>query len=334
MRACTEAFGRTVLNLGESDVTYSIAPLHHAYGLGGGLYFPFAAGATTVLSPVPPQPRSVLHTIRGYRPTVLFGVPSNYASILAAGGSRLTADAFDSLRLCISAGEPLAASLLERWRDTTGLDIIDGVGSTESCHTYISNRADDIRPGSSGTLVEGYLARVVGEDGRDLPPGEPGRLLVTGESLFAGYWRRRELTRRAMLGEWLDTGDIYVADEAGYFTFQGRADEMLKVAGAWVSPAEVESVLVETGLVDECAVVGVQDAFSLVRLMAFVVPRADGDQGDYEELERALRQDVRQRLGNTKVPRVFRFVDELPRTASGKVHRSPLREQARVPATS
>jgi len=328
MRSCAETYGRTVLELAASDITFSVSRLHFAYGLGGGLFLPFAAGAATVLSPEPPQPRMVLHVLREHRPTVLFGVPTSYASILnaAAAVSRKGGE-FDSLRCCVAAGEPLAASLLRRWREETGRDIVEGIGSTESCHVVISNRIDDIRPGCTGTVVDGYRARLVDEDGRDVAPGEPGRLLVAGESIFAGYWRARELTRSTLRGEWLDTGDVCVADQAGYFSFQGRLDDMLKVSGMWVSPVEVEAALLDTGRVAESAVVGVHDAINLVRLVAFVVARGGGDS---EDLEPALRQDVRQRLGGTKTPRVFRFVDELPRTATGKLSRAALREQAQA----
>jgi benzoate-CoA ligase len=327
MRSSADTYGRTVLQLEETDVTFSISRLSFAYGLGGGLYLPFSAGATTVLVPEPPQPRMVLHTLRQYRPTVLFGIPTSYASILSAGTGHWKGDEFGSLRLCVSAGEPLAASLLERWRRETGVEVMEGIGSTESCHIFISNRPDDIRPGCTGTVVDGYRVRLVGEDDADVPPGQPGRLLVSGESIFAGYWRRRDLTRRTLLGEWLDTGDVCVADQDGHFSFQGRLDDMVKVSGMWVSPTEVEAALTHSGLVEEAAVVGVHDAINLVRLVAFVVPRG-GD--DPEELESALRQVIRQRLGGSKTPRAFQLVDELPRTSTGKLHRAALRERAQA----
>ena len=325
MRSCIDSYGRTVLGLSESDTTYSISKLYFAYGLGAGLYFPFAAGATTLLVAEPPQPRTVLHVVARMHPTVLFGVPTSYASILTSSRKPSMTDAFDSVRMCVSAGEPLAATLLSQWKERTGRDIVEGIGSTESCHIFISNRADDIAPGSTGTVVDGYQARIVDEQGQDLPAGETGTLLVKGESTFAHYWRDRELSRRRLVGDWLDTGDVFRRDEAGRFYFQGRLDDMFKVAGMWVSPIEVETALMENDLVAECAVVGVHDAINLVRLIAFVVPRGDGNAG---ELETVLTQHVRQRLGGNKTPRAFRVVDALPRTDTGKVRRAELREHA------
>ncbi len=327
MRSCVDTYARTVLDLSEDDTTFSISKLYFAYGLGGGLYFPLAAGATTVLSPEPPQPRMILDTLRQYRPTVLFGVPTSYSSILNAGRSRWKGDEFDSLRACVSAGEPLAASLLRRWREETGLDIVEGAGSTESCHIVVSNRIGEVRPGRTGAVVEGYRVRLVGEDGRDVPEGQPGRLLVAGESVFMGYWRQRAQTAATLGGEWLDTGDVYVGDDEGWLAFQGRLDDMVKVSGMWVSPVEVEETLGESELVADCAVVGVHDAINLVRLVAFVVPT--GDQAP-DEVERELRQVVRRRLGSNKTPRAFRLVDHLPRASTGKLQRSALREQARA----
>lgn len=325
MRYCVDSYARTVLAIDESDTTYSISKLYFAYGLGAGLYFPFAAGATALLVPEPPQPRTVLHVVGRLRPTILFGVPTSYASILTSTREPSMVETFESVRMCVSAGEPLAASLLARWKERTGHDIVEGIGSTESCHIFISNRSDDIRPGCTGTVVDGYEARIVGELGRDLPAGELGTLLIKGDSTFAGYWRDRELSRRRLVGDWLDTGDIFHRDEAGGFYFQGRLDDMFKVSGIWVSPIEVEAALMENDAVLECAVIGAHDAINLVRLVAFVVLRGDEDP---DELETVLIQHVRQRLGGNKTPRAFCFVDTLPKTATGKVQRAELRERA------
>ncbi|MDQ2729257.1 MAG: benzoate-CoA ligase family protein [Actinomycetota bacterium] len=324
MRACVDSYAKTVLAIDASDTTYSISKLYFAYGLGGGLYFPFAAGATALLVSEPPQPRTVLHALSRFHPTILFGVPTSYSSILTSTRKPLD-EAVESVRLCVSAGEPLAPSLLAQWKERTGRDIVEGIGSTESCHIFISNRTDDVQPGCTGTVVEGYQARIVDEQGRDVPDGGTGTLLVKGESTFASYWRDRNLSRRTLVGDWLDTGDVYRRDEAGRFYFQGRLDDMLKVGGMWVSPIEVEAVLMENDAVAECGVIGVHDAINLVRLVAFVVPRDDGDPA---ELETVLMAHVRRRLAGNKTPRAFRFVDSLPRTATGKLQRGALREQA------
>ena len=326
MRSCVDSYARTVLAIDESDTTYSISRLYFAYGLGGGLYFPFAAGATALLVAEPPQPRTVLHVVSHYHPTILFGVPTSYASILTSTQKSSMREDFESVRMCVSAGEPLAGSLFERWKERTGRDIVEGIGSTESCHIFISNRADDIRQGCTGTVVDGYQARIVDEQGRDLPAGEAGALLVKGDSTFAHYWRDRELSRRTLVGDWLDTGDVYRRDEEGRFFCQGRLDDMLKVGGMWVSPIEVEAALMDNDAVVECAVVGAHDAINLVRLVAFVVVSRGG--ADPGELETELTQEVRQRLGGNKTPRAFRFVETLPRSAAGKLQRAQLREQA------
>lgn len=325
MRACVDTYARNVLALDKSDTTYSISKLYFAYGLGAGLYFPFAAGATTLLISEPPQPRTVLHVVGRLRPSILFGVPTSYASILTGSRQSSMTDTFESVRMCVSAGESLAGSLLARWKERTGHDIVEGIGSTESCHIFISNRADDIHQGSTGTVVDGYQARIVDESGQDVPDGQTGMLLIKGESVFAGYWRDRELSRRRLIGDWLDTGDVFRRDEAGRFFFQGRLDDMVKVAGMWVSPIEVESALMEHEAVTECAVVGVHDAINLVRLVAFVVPK---DGADSDQLTSVLMQHVRQRLGGNKTPRAFGFLDALPKTDTGKVQRAELREQA------
>lgn len=326
MRFCADAYAGPVLGMNSSDVTFSMSKLHFAYGLGGGLYFPFAAGATAVLLDAPAQPRMVAEVVRRFRPTILFGVPTGYANTLAAGSSSSGPADFGGIRVCVSAGEPLAGSLLQRWKAKTGLDILDGVGSTESCHIFISSRRNDIRPDCTGTVVDGYEVKLVDERGQLVPPGEPGALLVRGGSLTPFYWRQFELTRHTMLGEWLRTGDIFVQDESGHFSFRGREDDMLKVGGMWVSPVEIEAVLAQDEHVAECAVVGVLDQDNLVKPEAFIVLDRDlvGD-----GLEVTLRQYVRQRLGGNKTPRTFHFVTELPRTPTGKLQRSRLREQAK-----
>jgi benzoate-CoA ligase family protein len=260
MRFCADTYARHVLRIDESDTTFSVSRLYFAYGLGGGLYFPYSAGATTVLLAEPPQPRVVLNAMQEFRPTIFFGVPTSYAGLLAAGPSTWKRADFGSVRVCVSAGEALSGSLLKRWKENTGLEILDGIGSTESCHIFISNRMGDVRPNCTGRVVEGWEARVVDDDGREVPAGESGMLMVKGDSNCPYYWNDHDLTKETIRGEWLRTGDTFVEDESGYFYYQGRVDEMLKVGGMWVSPLEVEAVLNEHERVVESAVVGVRDS--------------------------------------------------------------------------
>jgi benzoate-CoA ligase family protein len=323
MRYCCENFARPVLGIGADDVTFSVAKLYFAYGLGNALYFPFSVGATTVLMSGAPAPAAVLDAVRQQRPTLYFGVPTSYANTLAADPETWAAADFSSVRLCISAGEPLAGSILERWRGRTGTVILDGIGSTECCHIFISNRPHDVRPDSSGTVVPGYEAKVVDEAGQELAPGEVGTLLVKGDSICAFYWNQHDRTKRTIKGEWIDTGDKYSRDAEGYFKYQGRSDDMLKVSGIWVSPTEVEGAINAHEAVLECAVVGVVDDRQLILPEAFVVLQSGSLAGP--ELEEALRAHVRDRLAHFKCPREFHFVEELPKTATGKIQRFKLR---------
>jgi benzoate-CoA ligase family protein len=325
MRYCFENYARPVLGITDADVAFSVAKLYFAYGLGNALYFPFAAGATAVLHAGPPTPAAVIELVRRERPSLYFAVPTSYANTLAAD-SGLWADAdFSSVRACVSAGEPLSASILERWRARTGTDILDGIGSTEICHIFISNRPDDVRPDSSGRIVDGYAARIVDEAGEDVADGEVGTLLVKGDSIGERYWNQHERTRRTICGEWIDTGDKYARDAGGYFTYQGRSDDMLKVGGIWVSPTEVEAAIGAHEAVLECAVVGVPDSARLVRPEAYVVLRPGQTAGP--ELETALREHVRARLAHFKCPREFHIVPDLPKTATGKIQRYRLRSE-------
>ena len=324
MRSCADAYARPVLGMTETDVTFSVSKLFFAYGLGGGLYLPFATGATTVLLDAPAQPRMVAEVVRRFGPTILFGVPTAYANVLAGSASSGPAH-FRGIRVCVSAGEHLAGSLLQRWKEATGLDILDGLGTSETCHIVISNRPDDVRPGCAGTVVEGYEAKLVDDRGDVVPPGEWGALMVRGDSLAPFYWRQVDLSRQTMIGPWLRTGDVLEQDGTGHFYFRGREDDMLKVGGMWVSPVEIEAVLAQDERVAECAVVGVPDEDDLIKPEAFVVLDRDVSR---DGLEVTLRQHVRQRLGGNKTPRTFHFVDTLPRTATGKVERARLRDEA------
>src|SRR5438105_13498051 len=238
MPVCCEAFGRHVLEIGPDDRTFSVAKLFFAYGLGNALYFPFHVGATTVLLPGRPEPAKVFDVITREPPTLFFAVPTAYAATLQLPDPDRTYD-LRSVRLCISAREPLPNAISERWLDRFGIEILDGIGSTELCHQFIANRPGRVRPGSSGTLVPGYDARIVDDQGHDVPPGEIGNLLVGGDSPCACYSNQNESTKPTSTGEWVRTGDKYTRDADGYFWYAGRGDDMIKAGGMWVSPAEV-----------------------------------------------------------------------------------------------
>jgi benzoate-CoA ligase family protein len=322
MHCCVESFGRGVLGITDRDRTFSVAKLFFAYGLGNALYFPFAVGASTVLFADKPDPRRIFEIVQRHRPTIFYAVPTAYSAMLAEMDRDLPYD-FASVRVCSSAGEPLAASLYDRWRARTGIEILDGIGSTEMLHTFIANKPGRVRPGSSGELVPGYDARIVDGDGHDVATGEVGDLLVSGESACSCYWNKQEQTRRTIVGDWVRTGDKYVRDEDGYFWYQGRSDDMLKCGGYWVSPAEVESAIVTHAAVLECAVVGCEDEERLVKPMAFVVLKQG--HAASPDLADALKAHVKTRLAVYKYPRWIEFVPELPKTATGKIQRYKLR---------
>ena len=319
-----ETYGKQVLGIREEDVCFSAAKLFFAYGLGNALYMPFAVGATAVYLPHRPAPEAVYATVADHRPTLFFGVPTLYGQLLEAPGE------MTGVRLCVSAGEALPGAHLKRWRERFGVDILDGLGSTEMAHIFISNRVGATRPGSTGQVVPGYEVRIVGEQGEDLPAGEVGTLLVKGDSAAAFYWNRHQKTRQTMMGGWLNTGDKYYRDEQGFFYCAGRGDDMLKVGGIWVSPTEVEACLIEHPAVLECAVIGATDADKLVKPMAFVV--LQGGYAPTAELEREIREYVKASLAHYKFPRWVRFLEELPKTATGKIKRFELRQLALVNA--
>jgi benzoate-CoA ligase family protein len=276
-----------------------------------------------VLFPGRPTPEAVFEQVRRHRPTLFFGVPTAYAQMLAAIERGAGAD-FASVRLCASAGESLPATIFERWREATGLEILDGIGSTEICHIFTSNRPGAVRPGSSGLPVPGYALRVVDEAGADAADGQIGDLLVSGDSTMALYWNKPEATKRTLAGDWIRTGDKYRRDRDGFFWHAGRSDDMLKVSGIWVSPVEVESALVGHPEVLECAVVGREDSDGLTKAHAFVALRPGAAPG--ETLVETLRVFARERLEPHKCPRWITFVPELPKTATGKVQRFLLRK--------
>jgi benzoate-CoA ligase family protein len=321
MWICCETYGKSILEIGAEDRCFSIGKLFFAYGLGNAQYFPFHVGASAVLFAGRPTPEAVFDQVRRHRPTLFFGVPTAYANMLAAmdGGAPAT---FASVRLCASAGEALPASIFARWRAKTGLEILDGIGSTEIAHIFISNRSGACRAGSTGKPVPGYDLRLVDETGADVAKGELGDLLVRGDSTMAMYWNKHEATKHTLRGEWIRTGDKYVEDEDGYFFHGGRSDDMLKVGGIWVSPVEVEGVLIGHSAVLECAVVGDTDADGLVKARAYVTLRAGATA---EGLEGELRAFAKERLPPYKCPRWIAVVPELPKTATGKIQRFLLR---------
>ena len=321
MVATSEHYGVGVLGIREEDVFFSAAKLFFAYGLGNSMTFPLWVGGTSILLEPKPTPQLSFEVIERYRPTLFFGVPTLYAAQLQAL-EKATPD-LSSIRLCASAGEALPADIFRRWKERTGLTILDGIGSTEALHVFISNRGDDVRPGASGRLVPGYEARVVVE-GREAAPDEAGRLQVRGPSTAAFYWNNPQKTASTMLGDdWLDTGDTYVRDEQGYFFYCGRNDDMLKVGGIWCSPVEIESTLIGHPSVLEVAVVGAADAAGLVKPEAYVVLR-DGAAGG-EGLSSELMQHCKKHLAPYKFPRKIHFVADLPKTATGKIQRFRLR---------
>ncbi len=324
MVVASEFYGVQVLGIREKDVCFSAAKLFFAYGLGNGMTFPLWVGASTVLYDARPTPQSTFETIAQFKPTLYFSVPTLYAAQLQA----LEADQRDlsSIRLCVSAGEALPADILNRWRQQTGLTILDGIGSTELLHIYISNRVDDIKPGSSGRLVPGYQARILDASGAAVPRGESGRLWIRGDSTARCYWNNPEKTEQTMVDGWLNTGDTYLQDQEGYFHYCGRNDDMLKVGGIWCSPFEIEAKLIEHPKVLEVAVVGRVDEAGLVKPEAHIVLQNPADESELliTELLLLCKAD----LAPYKYPRWIHFVPELPKTATGKIQRFKLRSSA------
>ena len=315
--------GQGVIGIREDDVVFSAAKLSFSYGLGNAMAFPMSVGASAILLPERPTPQAVLDTIRRHRPTIFYAVPSLYAALLAQPNIGAGAGS-DRLRLCVSAGEPLPANLGERWRATVGVDVLDGIGSTEMLQTFLSNRPDDVRYGSTGRPVPGYEMKIVDENGHELPDGQVGELIVRGPSAGEGYWNQRAKSRRTFAGEWTYTGDKYVRDQDGYYYYCGRTDDMFKVNGMWVSPFEVEAALVSHEAVLEAAVVGKEDGDGLMKPKAFIVLK-NGYAAD-ERLLETLKGHVKERAGPWKYPRWIDIRPDLPRTATGKIQRFKLRD--------
>ena len=320
----TELYGKGILALRESDVCFSAAKLFFAYGLGNALTFPLAVGATALLMADRPTPEAVFKRLRGgvggVKPTVFYGAPTGFAGLLAS--NLLPKRKEVSLRLVSSAGEALPAEIGERFKRHFGVDIVDGIGSTEMLHIFISNRPDKVRYGATGWPVPGYEIELRSEDGRAVPGGEPGDLYISGPSAALMYWGNRAKTRETFEGRWVRSGDKYIRNPDGTFTYAGRSDDMLKVGGVWVSPFEVEATLVQHPSVLEAAVIGAPDADGLIKTKAFVVLK-EGASADEAE----LKGFVKDRLAPYKYPRSIAFIAELPKTATGKIQRFKLRER-------
>ena len=317
-----ETYGRAVLGLREDDLTFSAAKLFFAYGLGNALTFPLSAGATVLLMAERPTPAAVFKRLTTRKPTVFFGVPTLYAGMLASPDIPTRADV--ALRRCVSAGEPLPKEIGERFATRFGCDVLDGIGSTEMLHIFLSNRPGDVRYGTTGTPVPGYDIELRGEDGHPVAEGHIGDLYIRGPSAALMYWENAEKSRATFQGEWTKSGDKYVREPDGCYTYAGRSDDMLKVAGQYVSPFEVEAALMRHEAVLEAAVVGkVEDG--LTRTLAYVVLKSG--EGD-EALADALKAFVKGELAPHKYPREIRFIAELPKTATGKIQRFKLRDAA------
>jgi 4-hydroxybenzoate-CoA ligase len=321
--AAARLMGRRVIGIREDDIVFSAAKLFFSYGMGNAMAFPMSVGATTVLLPQRPTPEAVFEVLRRHQPTVFFGVPTLFAMLLAhkdmcrgAGSGRL--------RIAISAGEALPAPLGERWRAIAGVDVLDGIGSTEMFQTFLSNQRGDIRFGTTGKPVPGYELKIVDEHGTAVADGEIGELIVRGPTAGEGYWNQRAKSRRTFAGEWTHTGDKFFRDTDGYYHYCGRTDDMFKVSGMWVSPFEVEAALASHEAVLEAAVIGKEDADGLIKPKAFIVLR-NGYAGSKQLIEK-LRMHVKASAGPWKYPRWIDIRSDLPRTATGKIQRFKLRE--------
>jgi len=316
-----ELYAQPILGIQENDLVFSAAKLFFAYGLGNALSFPLSVGATTILLSERPTPQAVCRILKEYQPTIFYGVPTLYSALLVSG--ELPKREESKLRRCTSAGEALPADVGRRWSEHFGVDILDGLGSTEMLHIFLSNRPKDNRYGTSGKPVPGYDIRLLSEDGNPVAKGEIGELQVAGPTSAAYYWNNRDKSRNTFLGRWTKSGDKYTESADGYFTYGGRDDDMLKVSGIWVSPFEVESALASHAAVLEAAVVGQADENGLTKPKAYVVLRPNVPQT--AELGAALQQHVKAHLAPYKYPRWIEFVAELPKTATGKIQRFKLR---------
>jgi benzoate-CoA ligase family protein len=328
LKLTDDLYGGPFLEITENDVCYSVAKLFFAYGLGNALTFPMSAGACTVLLPDRPTPDGVAALLRKHPVTVFYAVPTFYAAFLASSAAPQRAET--KFRCCVSAGEALPEDVGKRWLDRYGVDILDGIGSTEMLHIFLSNRAGEVKYGTTGKPVPGYACKLVDDDGLPVKKGEMGELLVSGPSSAVMYWNNREQSRNTFLGEWTRSGDKYVEDNDGYFVYCGRRDDMLKVSGMYVSPFEVEGALATHPDVLETAVVAWPDGDGLIKPKAFVVMKDQtkvGDASARDAMSRTLQEHVKTKLAPYKYPRWIEFRADLPKTATGKIQRFKLRSE-------
>jgi benzoate-CoA ligase family protein len=322
MITITDLFVQPVLGMKETDICFSASKLFFAYGLGNSLYIPFRFGASSVLWPERPDPEKILQVIDRYRPTFFFSVPTLYARLLRIEKKY----DLSSLRICLSSGEPLPPALFHQWKDNFGVELLDVVGSTEATHDFLANRPGRAKAGSSGEVTPAFEAKIVDDEGREVPVGEVGNLMVKGDANAPYYWNKHEQTKKMMQGEWLKTGDTYYRDADGYYWYCGRSDDMLKVGGLWVSPIEIENTLMEHPAVLEAAVIGSQDADGLIKPKAYVLLK--GEFKASAQLQTELQSHVKSKLAPYKYPRWVEFVDDLPKTVTGKIQRFRLRIQS------
>lgn len=320
-----DLYAKDTIGLQEDDLSFSVAKLFFAYGLGNGLYFPLRLGGTTVLLSDRPTPEKAFNTIDRYQPTVYYGVPTSYAAMLHLA-EKVGRNTLGRVRMCVSAGEPLPSHLFEKWEERFGVQILDGIGSTEILHIFISNRPGNARAGSTGQIVEGYQARILDDQGLEVPPRTVGTLMIKGDSIATGYWNKHEQTKDTFCGQWINTHDKFLVDEDGFFWYAGRTDDMMKVSGQAVWPTDVEAVLLKHPAVLESGVVGVADQDGLIKPCAFVVLK-DKKVGT-PELVKELQSFVKASTAPHKYPRAVVFVDDLPKTATGKIQRYKLRQIA------
>jgi benzoate-CoA ligase family protein len=323
MEFAFHAYAKKVIKINQDDRVFSASKLFFAYGLGNAMYFPLGAGGSTILLEERPTAEKVFETLEKFKPTIFFGVPTLYGTMIDYAERCGRKIDLSSIRICASAGEALPSHFIRKWKNLFDLDILDGIGSTEALHIFLSNSIGDIKEGSSGKIVPGYEAKIVNENGVVVPVNETGDLLIKGDSIAQGYWNLHEQTKRKFNGEWLHTGDKYYQDEEGYFWYCGRSDDMMKVGGIWVSPVEIENSLLNHDFILEVAVVGIKKENGLVTPKAFVVLK-EGTLPS-ESLERELKDYVKQDLAPYKYPRIIEFVDELPKTSTGKIQRFKLR---------
>jgi benzoate-CoA ligase family protein len=325
MRVTARNFAEGVLHLGPDDRLFSVSKLYFAYGLGNGMYFPLFFGASTILNPERPNAMEIADIVKLYKPTVFFSVPTFYAALLREANRGLNVD-FSSVRLAVSAGEALPPEVFEQFRERFGIEILDGIGSTEMLHVFLSARPGKAKEGSCGKEVPGYEAKILDDNGAPVAGGEVGNLWVKGDSAFTEYWQIPEATAHAKRDGWVVTGDKFTRDAEGDFHYCGRSDDMMKVAGMWVSPGEVENALLGHPAVSECAVVGQKDAVGLVKPVAYIVLRASVVRPG-GGLDSEIHGWLRTRMPQFKCPHDFRFVTELPKTSTGKIQRYLLRSQ-------